>query len=150
MLRPKQEIARIRLLRWLNVVLPLGLGSVIYLGWRTSSLKMFAWVDALGLTGLVAGLREGVAAALPSLPDWVLYSLPDAAWVYSLTATNVLIWGVAESKERSFWLALGVLLAGGSELAQWASLIPGTFDPIDLILIVLAALLALTTSRRLL
>jgi hypothetical protein len=145
----EQDAAGIRLLRFLNVILPLGLGSLIYLGWRTSSLKMFDWVDSLGLTGPVSALREGLSESLPSLPDWVLYSLPDAAWVYSFTAVNWLIWGTTDSRERSFWLALAALLAGGSELGQWASLVPGTFDPTDLSLIVLAAPLALITSRRL-
>jgi len=145
----EQGVARVRLLRFLNVILPLGLGSLIYLGWRTSSLRMFDWVDSLGLAGPVSALRNGLSESMPPLPDWVLYSFPDAAWVYSFTAVNWLIWGTTDSRERSFWLALGVLLAAGSELGQWASLVPGTFDPTDLGLIVLAAPLALFTSRRL-
>lgn len=147
--RPREDAARILLLRWLNVVLPLGLGSLIYLGWRTSNLKMFAWVDSLGFAGPVSALREVLSGFLPSLPGWVLYSLPDAVWVYSFTAANWLIWGASDSRERWFWLALGVLLGGGLELGQWASLLPGTFDPTDLFLIFLATLLALLTSWRL-
>ena len=131
-----------------NVISPLLVGGFVYLAWRSQSLLMFSWVDAVGLDSLLHPLREFAAPMLPHVPKWVLFSLPDAAWVYSMTAAYVLVWRRAKSAAGLFWVSLGCLLGAGAELGQLVSLVPGTFDLTDLCLIAAAAPLAYLTTRR--
>jgi len=124
------------------------LGGFIYLAWRTPSLRMFSWADALQASDSLHGLRQLVLPVKPHLPEWLLFSFPDAAWVYSMTAVYVLIWRPAKSAGGLFWVSLGCLLGAGAELGQLVSLVPGTFDLTDLCLIAAAAPLGYLTTRR--
>jgi hypothetical protein len=116
----------------LHIFGPLLIGGFIYIGWRSSSLHMFVWLDQLGCTSAVTLLREQVHPFERLMPEWLLYSVPDGAWVWSMTSCFTLIWKQCNSKESTFWILSPILLGIGSELGQWAGLVPGTFDFTDL------------------
>ena len=121
----------------LHVVLPVAIGGIVYVGWRTRGLLLWDWAAEAGLDDAFGGLRDGLFAAWPAPPEWVRFSLPDALWVYALT------WGVARLQRassprvRALWLAVPALLGPGAELLQLVGL-PGTFDALDLILCLFA------------
>lgn len=120
----------------LHVVVPLSIGGAIYICWRDPSLWLFDWVGYAGLAATVDGLRQLTLPYAAVLPRWVLYSLPDALWVYAAIMFMDRIWsGDATRKlNRRIWLCSGPLLAIVIELGQLTKLIPGNFDPNDLLL----------------
>src|SRR3954468_11238232 len=109
----------------LHILLPVCLGGIIYTVWRSPHLLVFRWYSRLGLTASVNMMRLHSAHLRHCMPAWVLYSLPDALWVYSFTALLAFLW----SEERSgfspyCWQALPVLLATGGELGQILRIVP--------------------------
>ena len=96
----------VRMSSLLHIVGPLLIGGLIYLGWRSPSLLMFGWLDHLGCTDAVTLFREQLHPFERNLPEWVLYSVPDAAWVWSMTSCFTLIWKQYSSKESIFWACI--------------------------------------------
>lgn len=123
------------------IVAPLLAGSAIYLLWRERSLLMFAWVDAAGLGPGLDAARAATAAAGARLPRWVLYSLPNGLWIFSLNAALLQVWGGGPGLSRGLWLTVALALGAGAELLQLAGLLPGSFDPMDLAVCFVAAAL---------
>lgn len=105
----------------IHVVLPTVIGSFIYIGWRSTDLLAFRWLELLGLSSIV--FRPEL-----SLPDWVLFSLPDGCWAYATTSWMLLIW-----KRLTYWAWLVPVLAIGSELGQMFGVVPGTYQTLDVI-----------------
>jgi hypothetical protein len=99
---------------------------------------MFQWVRALGLYPVLNILRQEISHYAITLPGWTIYSLPDALWVFSITAILAIIWEDSSSTWKLFWLSIGPCLGIGGELSQLTRFVPGTFDPIDLALISIA------------
>lgn len=122
--------------RWrylLHGVLPVLAAAAIYVLFRSPRLRAFSWLDAWGLGDLVAVARVWARPAAEHLPQWLLFSAPDALWVYALTACLAIVWR-GERTARRWWLCAGIALAAGGELGQWIGLVPGVFDPADLLL----------------
>lgn len=132
----------------LEVSIPLLLGGAIYLLARPRGLVMFDWAGALGLDAALGWAREASRPIASRAPSWLLYSGPDALWAYAFAAFMRGLWRDRLHAESAPWLALGPALAIGSELAQAARLVPGTFDWIDLALVTMASVAALARVRR--
>jgi hypothetical protein len=132
-----------------HIIFPLLLGGLIYVCWRDHNLPMFRWFDLAGLGPLVKQLRIAAAPLRDRLPFWFRFSLPDAMWVYSLTAFMTLVWKDVDSRTKALWISMGLLFGAGSELGQLAGYVPGRFDMFDFVFCVCAAGLAvLFTSKR--
>jgi hypothetical protein len=135
---------------FIHVVLPVVVGAAIYTCWRSRQLLVFSWYRAAGLLGIVVKLRLLVAPLRHFVPNPILYSLPDALWVYSFTALMCLLWGLERnSAARTFWLSLPTILAVGAEFGQLSKWIPGTFDPVDIASYLLAGFLGYALSQLL-
>lgn len=132
----------------LEVSIPLLLGGAIYLLARPRGLLMFDWVGTLGLDAALGWAREASRPLASRAPSWLLFSGPDALWAYAFAALMRGLWRDRLHAESAPWLALGPLLAIGSELGQAAHLVPGTFDWVDLGLVTLASTAALARARR--
>lgn len=104
-----------------HVVIPTALGAWIYIAFRSPNLLVFDWIDAVGMSGLI--IRPNA-----QLPDWLLYSLPDGCWVYAFTSWMLIIWA-----RFSPWVLVALTLAIGSELGQLFSIVPGTYDNVDIV-----------------
>ena len=126
-----------------HVVAPVALGAAVYLLWRSRRLPVFRLVEAVRADALVRGAREHAAGARPLLPDAVLFAVPDALWVYALTAALALVWRGRRGRLGAAFVSLGVVLGVGSEGGQLAGTLPGTFDPMDAVLGAAAGALAL-------
>jgi hypothetical protein len=135
MTRPiMQKLTRIIL----TVITPLILGGLIYILFRATSLKMFSWFHAIGLDNIISYARHYTAKST-IFPTWVIFSLPDALWLFAFTNLMLIIWHDKFSMQSLFWLlvapTVGILL----EVGQALKIISGTFDFTDLILILISA-----------
>lgn len=109
-------------------------GGLIYILFRTSTLKMFTWCESIGLWSLTTALRKLTFPFAPKMPEWVLFSLPDGLWIFSYVSLMLFIWNNTVSLKNLFWILIIPFLAISSEIGQGPGLIPGTFDFADLLL----------------
>ena len=128
-------------------------GGMIYVLWRSDTLLMFAWFDALGMRPAVGMLREYAALHFQALPHWVVFSLPQALWLFSGILYFQCIWRGANAASSMLWTGAFVAIAFGFELGQLLNLVPGYFDVWDALSLIAAYLLALavldfTSTRR--
>ena len=111
-------------------IVALATGGGIYILYRSETLLMFKWADALNLTGLIENLRQTMSIHTPS--DFVQYNLPDGLWSISYFLIILSIWGKV-SRENMVWFCLMPIIALISEFMQFASIIPGQFDWWDVV-----------------
>ena len=130
------------------VVLPIVVGGLIYILFRTESLLMFRWAESLSLTDLITRGRAAAAPLLPYVPGFVLFSVPDGVWVFSATAFFARLWHDGPMWMRAGWIGAAPAMAIGGELGQIVGLVPGTFDVLDMIAYIGATLGALWIARR--
>lgn len=131
----------------LNCVLPLVVGSMIYLLWRSDELMMFQVANSLGMLGWIEICREVAEPAKPFLPPWSLFSLPYAIAIYAYTSFCGRLW-----RSEPMGLRVGVAFAAGAlalgcEGAQWLGVVPGTFDWMDVALCCTGALSGYWVAR---
>lgn len=117
----------------LGSFLTLLFGGLIYVLFRTTTLKMFVWYETIGLGGLTKGLRKLTFQFANELPDWILFSLPDGLWIFSYVCLMLAIWQNSISSKNAFWILIIPILAIGSEIGQLFGIIVGTFDFTDLL-----------------
>jgi hypothetical protein len=115
-------------------ILTLLSGGLIYILFRTSSLRMFTWYETIGLNHLTNELREWTFLFSNNIPEWILFSLPDGLWVFSYVSLILYVWQNSVSIKNIFWLSIIPVLAISSELGQFFGLVAGTFDFADLLL----------------
>lgn len=115
-------------------------GGLIYIFWRSETLMMFAWLEYFGLEKFIRSMRD-ITLEL-SLPNWVLFSLPNALWLFSGLLLFDFIWGSEASVSKLFWFFIFWMIAVCTELSQALRLIPGTFDWQDMTFIILTGFFA--------
>lgn len=113
-----------------DVILPVFLGGIIYLGWRSTNLKMFTWGEFIGVESLIIALREQMSGWRSSVSPSVLFSLPDGLWAYSFARFHYLLYLRGSSV---LWLLFVPIIALGSEVGQAVGVVPGVFDWIDIL-----------------
>lgn len=112
------------------------LGGIIYVLWRDESLIMFRWFDALGVGVQVHSIRIYAERYANILPQWVIFSLPQALWLFSGILLLMSIWGNDKHKGMQLWLIILSTMAFGIEYLQYLHWIPGTFDELDVVLLI--------------
>ncbi|REG88254.1 hypothetical protein [Algoriphagus antarcticus] len=122
-------------------IIPVILGGLIYLTYRTDSLVMFGWFNEIGLSDKIGLLRSNYQLQNLTIPNWIKFSLPDALWLFSFTYITLIIWENKINRESVFWIFFAPMIGIFSEVGQLTGLIPGTFDKIDLILLIIATIL---------
>ena len=110
----------------LHIILPIFIGSGIYVLFREKTLLMFDWFSYLKLDFIIDSLRNNFYGYRTYIPKSILFSLPDALWVYSLTMFLSIYF-----KNRIF---LSMIFIGSiiTEISQLWFVI-GTFDIYDVI-----------------
>jgi hypothetical protein len=119
-------------------IFPLLFGGLIYLTYRVETLKMFRWFDNIGATAVINFLRTNKTLHSIYFPEWVKFSLPDALWIFSFTYFMLTIWKFKITPSSAFWIFLAPTIGLVSEIGQLFGFISGTFDIVDLILIIVA------------
>jgi hypothetical protein len=117
------------------------LGGLIYILFRTPTLKMFDWYDSIGLSTSLNTLRHYASPVVNHIPNWFLYSLPDGLWIFSYISLMLFIWRNSVSFKNIFWILIIPTLAISSEIGQLFGLVSGTFDFADLLLYILGMIL---------
>lgn len=117
-------------------VLPVFIGGIIYVCFRSDNLLMFNWFELIGISKNINELRNTHHVQNIVLYDWIKFSLPDALWLFSMINSILFIWDFSIKIETKLWLAIIISIGLFSELGQLICIIPGTFDFLDLCLII--------------
>lgn len=124
-------------------------GGMLYLLFRTDKLLMFYAIDWIGLGQTVAAWRQSVSI---TLPDWIVYCLPDALWSAAYILVTDAILNANSIKTRLAVAAVIPFVGVASELLQAADLMPGTFDYFDILAYaipyILYALIITKTTKK--
>ena len=122
----RQEIADLAL-----SFLSLTLGGAIYIGFRSTDLVLYRFLNKLGLKQALIDFR--IICSSIDLPEWVRYSLPDGLWLAAYLLVMNLIWRNHHSYLYYYLIYLMPALAILTEIGQYIGYCPGTFDSVDLI-----------------
>jgi hypothetical protein len=136
------EIARGQCLQLAGAIAALFVGGLIYVLFRNDSLVMFTWFERLGLSSLIDSLRYAATGISTYLPRWVVFSLPNALWIFAGLSLFSIIWGHDPRNSRIIWFSAFWIVALGMETGQALHIVPGTFDWIDVAAVVVAGIFA--------
>ncbi len=123
------------------------IGGFIYIIFREKKLLMFSWFSSLEIINFVDYLRNNTLH-IQLIPDWIKFSLSDGIWVYSLTSLMLIIWYRDTNKLRFIWLFIGPILGLAAEFGQLVKIVPGTYDNIDFLLLLIATILPFVLIRK--
>jgi hypothetical protein len=123
------------------------LGGLIYILFRPTNLIMFQWFDEINLTDFFKVLRFNFIPIKNSLPEWFIYSLPDGLWLLSFNLIMVQIWRNESHFFIWFWTILLPIIAVTSEIGQLLNIVPGTFDPNDILFYSLVIILIIINNK---
>lgn len=118
-------------------------GSVIYFTSRAPSLLMFHWAAWFGAGSIITTLRGHSKTIIGFSPNWLIFSAPFALWVLSYLMCIKAVWLNSKRWERYFWFWSVPIGSLAIEFGQKTPYIPGTYDMVDVITIVVATLIAL-------
>lgn len=116
--------------------LPLLFGAIIYGLFRKT-----IWINAGVPFIQVKDIALGQSWLESSMTHFVIYTLPDAIWSFSLVIFISALW-INKESSRLFWIFFGFLLGISFEMGQFFGLFKGYFSVDDLITSAIAALLA--------
>ena len=118
-------------------VLSMFLGGIIYLMWRPPTLLMFSWCRSIGIYGDVLQMRLSWASMKDFLPNWFVFSLPQALWCFSWLCCIHAIWINKSGIHERFWTAIILVISLLVEIMQLFPWISGVYDSVDLVLIII-------------
>ena len=95
------------------------IGTMIYLLFRVSTLKVFTWLDFIGIDFLHSNLRKDSVNLIPLIPDWFIYSFPDGIWIFSYVILMISIWNFKMNAQSIFWIIIIPIIAILSEIFQF-------------------------------
>nr|WP_307775869.1 hypothetical protein [uncultured Cetobacterium sp.] len=134
----------------LIVVLSFSIGVLIYLLFRSRNLFYYQFIEMLSLDSAVDKVRVIVWEKRSYIPNWVIYSLPDGLWMFSM--------GIALLHNRIFYREIqkvyNVIYASFFifEFVQWGfgghGTFLGTFDKMDLLFFTVGFFFASTIGER--
>jgi len=134
-----------------NLILPFStllLGGMLYISFRIESLRMFSWFNTINVSKAIFKIREYTLYYESTVPDWVKFSLPDGLWLFSFISFILITWKNEINSSNLFWLIGLPLVALLSEIGQSISIIPGTFDWIDLTMYLFGFILPFIKSKK--
>lgn len=131
-----------------KIIIPLIVGGLIYVFFRSPSLLMFKWFHQIGIAEIILNIKDQYKVPSNWLINWCIYSLPDGLWLYSLTAFMLVLWREESSKIKYLFIFGGAIIAFGQKIGQAFHLFKGTFDLNDIIAYILAILIAFITIKK--
>jgi hypothetical protein len=117
------------------VLLPLGIAVLTYCLFRVNLPPLLEW------------MWQQPPIKLASSFDWLVYNAADGLWAFALMSFLMLICRDDSKLTRRVYYAAGAMLMVALEVLQ-GSLLPGTFDPMDLLAIFFGACAAWFLLRR--
>ena len=125
----------------LHIVLPIFIGSMIYVLFREKNLLMFDWFGYLKVGFIIDFLRNNFYEYRIYIPKSVLFSFPDALWVYSFTMFLSIYF---KNKIILSTIFIGSIITEISQL--W--FVIGTFDIYDVIYMFALYLIAMYFIKK--
>lgn len=134
----------------LNIILPIIIGSIIYILFRPTSLIIFNFFSFINVDIFIMSLRNTNFHLIKYIPNFFIYSFPNALWVYSFSFFTLMLWYNYNILARILSFIFIFIIAIGIELCQLNHYLPGTYDCVDLITSIFSSLMALIiiTYRR--
>lgn len=115
----------------LYVLLPLALAVGIYIAFRSSPpLLLSAMIDWLPFNSHPFKLGSNF--------DWLVYNVPDGLWSFSFMSFLMIACRNDQPRTVKFYLVFGLALMVAVEVTQ-GSILPGTYDNLDLVATVAGA-----------
>lgn len=111
---------------------------MIYTLWRQPNHFLSYTFEQIGLSHAVLIAQEGLGTY--DAPDWMRYNLPDMLWMLSLVLMIMIIWDFQVSRQSLSWMGMSLIMALVYECLQITAWVPGVFDLLDLLFILLGAL----------
>lgn len=125
-----------------HTILPLLVGGLLYISFRSTTLKMFSWFKFIGIENTILNIRQQLSPLKLNLPEWTYFSLPDGLWVYSFTSALLIVWD-NQFRHAKIWLLIPFFTGAIIEIAQGFKIFRGTFDILDLTFTIVALLLSI-------
>ena len=122
-------------IKFILVFLPMLIGVLIYLLYRSKNLYYYNLIHFLNINGYVLLARETAILYRKLFPTWVIYSLPDGLWLFSTGAVFL----IARKKYllHFLWFLFIYLFVVGGEFIQkyygGHGTPIGTYDKTDII-----------------
>ena len=122
-------------------------GSIIYLFLRPTKLILFDYTGDV-LKECIEAFRLISLTCSLSFPSWVLFSLPDGLYIYSYVNLMLYIWDCEITANNLIWYLAVPLYVLVNEFMQFANLVSGVFDPVDLIFYVIFFFIPFWLNKR--
>lgn len=106
-------------------------GCTIYVLLRSTSINLYKWCSALGLSNIIDIFRYNIQNS--NVLDFVKFNLPDGLYNAAYILFIDSIWYENKGLIKIIIILLIPLIAISSEILQYFGLIRGTFDKFDLI-----------------
>ncbi len=132
--------------KWFCLILSITsllLGGFIYLFFREHILSMFSWLRLINLESIFVQKKINSDSIFLS---FCVYSLPNGLWSYSAIILFGVIW---EESKKTFLFYSTVFTLGNLlfEFLQLFKIIPGTFDFIDILVLLISLLAGIFTYK---
>ncbi len=115
------------------------IGGILYLLFRPHNLEMFNWLDSIRCEKY---FNQHNFNSNSKIISFCIFSLPNGLWLLSAIILLGLIW---KNNKHIFYIyaLLFVIISLAFELFQLLRIIPGTFDFLDIITLVISFLLGI-------
>ncbi|MGL2999410.1 hypothetical protein [Flavobacterium sp. RSSB_23] len=128
---------------FIHVGIPIIIGGLIYISFRSPSLRMFEWFKLCNIDYFTSLIRCTIYPLRSSyIPPWFYYSLPDGLWVYSFSSALLIFWNNDFGKVK-YWLLIPIISGVLIEFLQGFKVFTGTFDLLDLVFSISGLLLSI-------
>lgn len=124
----------------------LACGCAIYLLFRSKSIRLYQWFEAAGFSDVLVAARNVTANI--SLPDIIVYSLPDGLYCAAYILTMDAVWMYEHCGKRFVIVCFVPVMALIHEMLQGLRLAEGTFDWADFTFYAIPLILYFTFSKE--
>jgi hypothetical protein len=100
---------------------------MIYFLFRASEPLFMKWIHGIGTDSWFSFIRLRSVSFGQSLPEWIVFSLPNGLWAFAFALLITSIWAGSHSWLRIIWMASIPVIVVGFEILQGTGTIPGVF-----------------------
>ena len=103
------------------------LGGMIYFLFRASEPLFMKWIPGIGADSWFSFVRLRSVSYGRSLPEWIVFSLPNGLWAFAFALLITSIWAGSHSWLRIIWMASIPVIVVGSEILRAPGPYPAYF-----------------------
>lgn len=121
-------------------------GGLIYLNFRPHTLFLFSWLKNLNLESF---FEQKSFNSKSKILSFCIYSLPNALW----SVSAIILFGIVWEKSTNTFLFYSIGFTLGNitfEILQFFKIIPGTFDFMDILVLLISLITGIFIYKLLL